>query len=119
MQLTDLSKARARHLRRVMTSAERKLWLALRDRRFLGLKVRRQVPIGPYVVDFYCADHRLIIDADSPGLGGARDFARDEWLCAHGFRILSLRKPDILRNLSSALDLIAAAVQPIDPSAPI
>jgi very-short-patch-repair endonuclease len=119
MQQTDLSRANARRLRQTMTPAERKLWDALRNRGLLGLKVRRQVPIGPYIADFYCAEHRLIIEADGGGHGGPRDKARERWLAARGFRILRLWNFDILGNLAGALDRIATAAQPIDPSPPI
>ena len=119
MQQTDLSKARARNVRQAMTPAEKRLWHALRNRRFIGLKVRRQVPIGPYIADFYCADHRLIIEADGGGHGGNRDAARDRRLCAMGFQVLRLWNADILGNLPGTLDLIAAHAQPIDPSPPI
>ena len=119
MQQTDLSRARARNLRQTMTPAEHTLWYALRNRRFMGLKVRRQVPIGPYVADFYCAEHRLVIEADGGGHGGSRDAARDQFLAAKGLRTLRLWNSDILGNLSGALDLIAIAAQPIDPRRPI
>ena len=52
------STGRARSLRRGSTDAERKLWRLLRDRQLNGAKFRRQVPIGPYVVDFLCFDAR-------------------------------------------------------------
>ena len=48
---------RARHMRRHPTDAEKKLWYALRSRRFLNWKFRRQVPLGPYVADFLCFDY--------------------------------------------------------------
>jgi very-short-patch-repair endonuclease len=107
MQQNDLSKARARQLRKDMTAAERVLWDALRNRRFLGLEVRRHVPLGPFVADFYCADRSLIIEADGVGHGVTRDIDRDLWLAARGFHILRLSNGDILRNLSGCLDAIA------------
>jgi very-short-patch-repair endonuclease len=119
MQQTDLSRARARTLRQTMTPAERKLWHALGNRRFMGLKVRRQVSIGTYIADFYCAEHRLVIEADGGGQGRGRDAARDRFLAANGLRTLRLWNSDILCNLSGALDLIAIAAQPIDPRRPI
>jgi very-short-patch-repair endonuclease len=112
MQQNDLSKARARYLRHTMTPAERKLWLALRNRQLMGLKLRRQVPIGPYIADFYCADHRLIIEADGGGHGGFCDTARDHWLSDNGFLVLRLRIADILSNLPGCLGQIAAAAHP-------
>ena len=119
MQQTDLSKAKARLMRRDMTPAERRLWYALRNRRFMGLKVRRQVPIGPYIADFYIPEHRLVIEADGGGHGGPRDAERDQWLAVQGFRTLRFWNSAILGNLPGTLDLIAAAAQPIDPSRPI
>lgn len=107
VQQNDLSKARARQLRKDMTAAERVLWDALRNRRFLGLKVRRQVPLGPFVADFYCAERSLIIEADGVGHSGKRDMDRDLWLAARGFHILHLSNGDILTNLPGCLDAIA------------
>jgi very-short-patch-repair endonuclease len=119
MRQTDISKARARSMRGNLTPAERRLWYALRNRRFVGLKVRRQVPIGPYIADFYCAEHRLIIEAEGGGHGGLRDAAPDQWLALKGFRTLRLWNADILTNLPGCLDHIATSAQPIDRVAPI
>jgi very-short-patch-repair endonuclease len=110
MQQTDLSRSRARRIRKEMTPAERALWYALRNRRFKGLKVRRQVPIGPYIADFYCADHRLIIEADGSGHGFPRDAQRDQWLATQGLRVLRLWNREVLTNLPGCLDTIAAQV---------
>ena len=54
----------ARKLRRDQTDVERKLWSALRNRRFHEFKFRRQQPIGPYVVDFVCFRRNLVIELD-------------------------------------------------------
>ena len=51
----------ARALRREMTEVERRLWFLLRGRRLEGGKFRRQHPLGPFIVDFACVEHRLII----------------------------------------------------------
>ena len=55
---------RARALRRSAATAERTAWRLLRNRRMLGLKFRRQHAIGRFVVDFYCADRRLVLEID-------------------------------------------------------
>lgn len=110
MKQTDLSKAQARHRRAEMSAAERALWDALRNRRFLGLKVRRQVPIGPYIADFYCAEHRLIIEAGGYDQSPAHDVARDAWLAAQGFCVLRLWSREVLTNFPGCLDSIAAKV---------
>lgn len=55
---------RARAQRRELTLSEAKLWSCLRDRRWKGLKFRRQHAIGPYIVDFACTDLRLVLEVD-------------------------------------------------------
>ena len=54
----------ARKLRQTSTIPEVKLWQYLRNRQFMGLKFRRQFPVGPYVVDFVCLSHKLVIELD-------------------------------------------------------
>lgn len=86
-------------MRREPTEAERKLWHLLRDRRFSGFKFRRQVQIGPYIVDFVCPAKRLVVEAD----GGQHaengyDERRDIWLKAQGFRIRRFWNDDILHR---------------------
>ena len=61
---SDHMRERARRLRKDSTIPERVLWTLLRDRRLSGVKFRRQHPIGPYVVDFYCPSHGLIVELD-------------------------------------------------------
>lgn len=97
----------ARRLRRDMTDCERVLWFALRDRRLLGLKFRRQVPLGPYIADFYCAELRLVIEADGADHDPARDAKRDAHLAALGYRTLRVTNHDIRTNLSGVLARIA------------
>lgn len=75
----------ARQLRRRQTDAELSLWAASRDRRFLGLKFRRQVPCGRYVLDFYCHALRLVVELDGgQHLESAHDRERDVWLAGQG-----------------------------------
>ena len=70
----------AKRMRRAPVTMERKLWAILRDRRPEGLKFRRQVVIGAYVVDFVCMRRRLIVEADGPFHDVERDAVRDAWL---------------------------------------
>jgi very-short-patch-repair endonuclease len=58
---------RARALRRSVTAAEQALWNLLRNRRLDGAKFRRQKPLGPFIVDFYCEAAKLVIEADGAG----------------------------------------------------
>jgi very-short-patch-repair endonuclease len=108
---------RARGLRSRMTDAERKLWFLLRDRRLGQTKFRRQVPIGPYIVDFLCFESRLAIEFD----GGQHaepipDKKRDRWFAANGFRILRFWNNDVLSNPEGVYATIAAALSRENPS---
>ena len=104
------AKSRARAMRADPTDAERRLWYALRDRRMQTLKVRRQAPIGPYIVDFLCIAHRLIVEADgSQHAESKRDAVRDAWLASKGYTILRFGNHDILTARDSVLATIAAA----------
>jgi very-short-patch-repair endonuclease len=86
----DATTAQARALRRRAPATERRLWTLLRDRRLAELKFRRQVPVGPYVLDFVCFQHRLVVEADGPFHDPERDARRDAWLAANGFQALRL-----------------------------
>lgn len=116
---TNTEKAQAKRLRRNMTPAERLLWHHLRAHRFMGLSVRRQAPVGPFIVDFLIPDHRLVIEADGAGHRGPRDANRDHWLASRGFSVMRLWNGDILTNLPGCLDAIAARTSPAAPLPPI
>ncbi len=104
------AKSRARALRRALTDAERKLWRALRDRRMQSIKFRRQAPVGPYIADFLCIEHRLVIEADgSQHAESVRDNARDSWLTRNGYRVLRFWNHEILTGQENVLATIAAA----------
>jgi very-short-patch-repair endonuclease len=104
------AKSRARAMRAEPTEAERKLWYALRDRRMQALKFRRQAPIGPYIVDFLCIAHRLVVEVDgSQHVENKRDAIRDEWLAREGYKVLRFGNRDILTARESVLAAIAAA----------
>jgi very-short-patch-repair endonuclease len=92
-----LSNAKA--LRRNLTEAEQRLWYHLRAHRFMGYKFKRQKPIGRYIVDFACLEHRLIIELD----GGQHseqavyDQQRDTWLRSQGYTILRFWNNDVMQ----------------------
>ena len=81
---------RARQLRKKMTDTERFVWRRLRSRRFAEYKFRRQMAIGPYIVDFVCLEKRLILELD----GGQHaqqveyDAKRTRWLESQGSEVL-------------------------------
>src|SRR5258707_15243534 len=90
----------ARRLRHDQTDAERVLWFRLRDRRLDGWKFRRQVPIDRYVVDFICADARVIVELDG-GQHAERteqDATRTTVLESMGYLVLRSWNNDVLAN---------------------
>jgi very-short-patch-repair endonuclease len=100
---------RSRALRARMTDAERKLWFALRDRRFAGFKFRRQVPIDRFIADFVCFDARLIIEVDGgQHAGSLQDRRRDRWFAANGFRVVRFWNNEVLSNLEGVLTALSA-----------
>jgi len=111
---------RARALRRAMTAAERLLWALLRGRR-LGHKFRRQQPLGPFVVDFFCFEAALVVEVDGPvhRRRKRRDRFRDAWLGACGLRVLHLTNDQVLHHTDQALatirNLLPPASQPPPP----
>ncbi len=80
----------ARRLRRQQTDAERKLWLRLRSSQFLGMKFRRQHPIGNYIVDFVCMKQRLVIELDGSQNMNQKeaDSKRTRALISRGYQVL-------------------------------
>jgi very-short-patch-repair endonuclease len=98
----------ARNLRERSTDAERLLWSRLRNRQLSGCKFRRQQPIGPYVVDLVCLEHRLVIELN----GGqhaeqqSQDEIRTAFLQKEGYRVLRFWNNQILGELDSVLDVI-------------
>jgi very-short-patch-repair endonuclease len=98
----------ARQLRARMTDAERKLWFALKDRRFATFKFRRQVPIGPYIADFLCFELRLITEIDGgQHADSVRDIERDNWLARNEFHVVRFWNNDVLQNLEGVLTSLA------------
>jgi very-short-patch-repair endonuclease len=108
---TPANRELAKALRRNPTSNEDRLWRLLRGRKLDGLKFRRQAPIGRYVVDFYCPERFLIVEADGPVHDGkASDEVRDAWLRAERFRVVRFRNEDIATRPEWVLDEIQRAV---------
>jgi very-short-patch-repair endonuclease len=103
-----MSLTQARRLRTNMTDAERRLWYRLRAHRFDGYKFKRQVPVGPYVVDFACLNHGLVVElGGGQHLETSRDLARDKFLREMGFRVLRFWNNDALSNIGAILDEIS------------
>ena len=97
---------RAQHLRANMTGVETRMWSRLRARR-LGVKFRRQHPIGPYIVDFACCRAKLVVEIDGEMHEKAYDIRRDRWLESLGWRVMRLVLQEIDEGLDAAVDAIA------------
>jgi very-short-patch-repair endonuclease len=91
-----------------MTGVELLLWSRLRRRQVGGHRFRRQVPLGPYVVDFACYARRLLIEVDGPSHDASleQDAAREEWLKGQGFRVLRFRADEVLQGLDEVMEIV-------------
>jgi very-short-patch-repair endonuclease len=106
--------ARRRELRKNATDAEQRLWRHLRGRRFRAVKFRRQHPIGPYVLDFYCASRALAVEID----GGQHfmserreyDYKRMIYLTSKGIRLLRFSNSQLFNELTSVIEAIDLAL---------
>ncbi len=110
---TPIQRARSRSLRRNQTDAERRLWGCLRNRQLAGVKFRRQLAIGSYIVDFCCLEIGLIIELD----GGQHaeqqryDEARTRMLEAQGFLVTRFWNNDVLRETEMVLETIRTTIE--------
>jgi very-short-patch-repair endonuclease len=112
----------ARRLRRELSQPEARLWSRLRARTAGAPVFRRQHPIGPYVLDFYCAKARLAVEVDgiSHDMGDRpqRDGLRDGWLGAQGVSVVRLPATEVMRDIDDVVDaLVRAALARIEAEA--
>ena len=109
--MDDWLRQRAKEMRHEPAVYERRLWKLLRDRRLAGLKFRRQFVFegGPYIADFICFRHRLIVEADGPRHDPERDAERDAWLRGQGFRVLRFPNQQIETRGHEVIAVILAA----------
>ncbi|MBI2928911.1 MAG: DUF559 domain-containing protein [Verrucomicrobia bacterium] len=105
----------ARNLRKDDSWGEPLLWSWLRDRRFSAYKFRRQLPLDPYILDFYCAAARLDIEVDGFQHGRsehqAADLERDAWLAARGIKVLRFWSSRLRRDKEAIRDTIWRTLQ--------
>lgn len=115
----DGATQRARKLRLEETEPEYRLWSDLRARRLNGFKFVRQIPLGPYIVDFLCREQMLVVELD----GGQHceseyDARRTAWLNAQGYSVIRFWNDEVLRERRAVLETILAALEgePLSPS---
>jgi very-short-patch-repair endonuclease len=110
----------ARQLRKNQTDAEKLLWSILRSRQLLGTKFRRQQPVGPYILDFYCHDYKLCIELDGgqhyTKAGQQGDEARAAFLHTRGIHILRFSNLDVLKNFEGVLLTVVEKVTSLTPT---
>jgi very-short-patch-repair endonuclease len=110
MVSTAIRRAVARKLRANTTPHERMLWRALKEIPVDGTHFRRQAPIGPYIVDFFCPAKRLIIELDgghhNDDENAKRDRERQTWLEQEGYRVIRFWNSEIAGDLTAALERI-------------
>jgi very-short-patch-repair endonuclease len=112
----------AKRLRRQQTDAERILWFRLRGRRLAGWKFKRQVPIDRFIVDFVCADAKLIVELDGSqhAVRTLQDEERTKNLEAMGYLVLRFWNNDVMNNLDGVLQEILNTLnqQSLEPPHP-
>ncbi|MCC7492193.1 MAG: endonuclease domain-containing protein, partial [Fimbriimonadaceae bacterium] len=110
--------ARARELRRDSTPAEQRLWPRLR-RAALGAKFRRQHPLGPFIVDFYCFERGLVVEVDGDSHytpeGLESDSARDTYLAGLGLDVLHVTNAEVHDSLEAVVEAIEEADRAAEP----
>ena len=97
-----------RRLRANLTPAEKILWAKLRSKQFQAHTFRRQHGIGPFIVDFYCAEKRLVIEVDGDVHANStnlkKDIERERYLRAIGLVIVRYTNDEVLNNLDGVLE---------------
>ncbi|MCK6685641.1 MAG: endonuclease domain-containing protein [Thermoanaerobaculia bacterium] len=107
-----------RQLREDSPPAEQKLWAHIRRRQIGGHRFRRQYGIGPFVVDFYCPEARLVIEVAGPSHyepgEPERDRCRQEYLEKHGLRVLRFTNTEVLEETDRVVEAIWKALEEAD-----
>ena len=105
MVSTAIRRAAAKKLRANTTPHERMLWRALKELPIEGTHFRRQAPIGPNVVDFFCPAKRVIIELDGGHHNGdataERDGKRQAWLEQEGYGVIRFWNSDVTDDLNA------------------
>jgi very-short-patch-repair endonuclease len=107
-QFKPRNTSRAKELRREASPAERRLWQHLARSQMQGFKFSRQIPIGPYFVDFVCRSEKLVIELDgfSHDMRADYDIARTRYIEEQGFRVIRFTNEDVFKNLEGVLVMI-------------
>jgi very-short-patch-repair endonuclease len=103
-------KPRRKELRNNSTYAEVFFWQQVKDRQLEGRRFRRQTSIGPFVVDFYCPEEKLVVELDGDVHFDEEaikyDKKRTEFLESVGLKVIRFENKDLLRNTECVLSKI-------------
>lgn len=117
-RVPEHTRANARSLRRATTDAEARLWYRLRRQGLAGYKFRRQHPFGPYILDFYCTQARLVVEVDGGQHAEAehvlRDMERTRYLERRGLSVLCFNNQEVMLETDAVLGVILEAL--VSPS---
>ena len=107
---------RSRELRQRQTRAEALLWSKLRNRGLAGYKFRRQHRIGYFIVDFYCAQRKLVVEVDGGYHIWRRDYdqRRTDWLESQDCNVIRFANEQIFDNLEGVLENILRNLSPAE-----
>jgi very-short-patch-repair endonuclease len=110
-----LSFTRAKAFRKALTPPEFRLWQVLRRDRVGKIKFRRQHPVGPYILDFYCAAAKLAIEIDGAVHNEPKQIAHDRrrtaWLHERGVRVVRLSAVSVMTDQAAVVDFIYDVVR--------
>jgi very-short-patch-repair endonuclease len=102
------TKIKARELRKNLSPAEKKLWSCFRSKQFLGLHIRKQHPIVPYIADFFISTINLVVELDgySHTFSPDKDASRDQYLKDRGYKVIRISNHDVLHKLKDVLEFL-------------
>ena len=120
IQRQRLMKERARALRSQQTDAEQCLWYYLRAGRFMGIKFKRQKPMGNYIVDFVAPSHKLIIELDGGQHAEQQEYdrGRDTWLRNQGYTVVRFWNHQVLTETQAVLEAVRQKIQTLSAPSP-
>ncbi|HEV2649849.1 MAG TPA: DUF559 domain-containing protein [Rhizomicrobium sp.] len=109
----SINRSRAKEMRSDPVVTEKLFWSLVRNRRLGGHKFKRQVPIGPYIADFVCAEGDVIVELDGPTneVRAGYDAARDAWLRAQGYTVLRFTNAAFTADVDLTLNAIVYAIR--------
>ena len=109
---------RARRMRHAMTEAECRIWFEVLQK--MQPRIRRQRPIGRFIVDFYCAARKLVIEIDGESHNSEEALAYDQertaFLQAQGLTVLRFTNSEVMSHLEGVHEMVTDAMYEVADS---